>query len=282
MFINPGVFLFSDYDHIDKKSALLKLDNFTNHFDGMRSMDFDFQERITVLIGANLYTFHNSQLHFMVVERYEQVNLIGREFAAPKSQKLATADHSRYKFSAAAYEMREVYITGGFVNGRESKSVLRFSISDDTFVPVADLNLPINYHGSTIAGDNLYVIGFVIEVLDLSAENAIWQFVNSDNYSGRTRPCVVALSTKQVLIMGGYEVNSCTSEFFMLETGKGEVRKVKGAPFKFQAIDGNNQTLLERTGVVLSYVQRESFDDKVLFRYDQKSFDIIGEHLDFK
>lgn len=42
MFINPGVFLFSDYDHIDKKSALLKLDNFTNHFDGMRSMDFDF------------------------------------------------------------------------------------------------------------------------------------------------------------------------------------------------------------------------------------------------
>ena len=78
--------------------------------------------------------------------------------------------------------------------------------------------------------------------------------------------------------MGGFWQQSYKSDILMLQTEKDELRKVRDAPFAFQAIDRNNQTQLERPDVVLSYVKRE--DQKtVLFRYDAKNFEIIGEDL---
>ena len=89
-----------------------------------------------------------------------------------------------------------MFITGGEVDGRQSNRVTRFELSDNTFHDVADLNESISGHSSTIAGKKLYVIGKVIEFLDLHKGGASWWLVESPNYSNRSRPCVVAMSPK--------------------------------------------------------------------------------------
>ena len=51
------------------------------------------------------------------------------------------------------------YISGGYINGQMSATVLAFKISDLSFKWVADMNHARKRHGSTVAGNKLYVIG---------------------------------------------------------------------------------------------------------------------------
>ena len=60
------------------------------------------------------------------------------------------------------------------MNGERSKSVLKFSLTDHVFEPVIDMNHAKTAHGSTIAGDKLYAIGYSIEMLDISSTPISW------------------------------------------------------------------------------------------------------------
>ena len=102
-----------------------------------------------------------------------------------------------------------MYVTGGNIDGARSKSVVSYAVQSNTFAAMVDMNRPRSSHCSAIAGKKLYVVGSVgtdgdsIEVLDLSDVNAVWQLIQSPVFTQRYSPCVVALSSLQLLIMGG-------------------------------------------------------------------------------
>lgn len=140
-------------------------------------------------------------------------------------------------------------------------------------------------HSSAVAGHELYVFGSYncegkdkIEWLDVNSVNAPWTTIQSDLFTPRYYTCAVALSSRQILIMGGSDYPDWKRDVLMLSTETGVVRKVKDAPFGFCSIRGNNQTYLERPGVVLSLVGRDDGKD-VLLRYDAKSFSILAENV---
>ena len=140
---------------------------------------------------------------------------------------------------------RSIYMTSGDVAGNTSKSCDLYDIERDKWVIAPELQLARTYHSGCALGDNAFVFCGTgmrvklnsIEVLDTRADSQIWRLIDipEDLLSARVNPVVVAASTNEILIMGGYN-NVYYGDINVFNTETEIVKHEKTLASKFCAI----------------------------------------------
>ena len=98
-----------------------------------------------------------------------------------------------------------------------------------------------------VVEDKLYAVGGQgaggdkIEVLDLNDVQSAWQSIPSDLFEPRQNPCIVALSSKEIVILGGIHNGTYRKDVLGLNVQTNKLRMIKKQqPFGFCSILGNN------------------------------------------
>ena len=148
------------------------------------------------------------------------------------------------------------------VGGDFSKSVLVYNLETHKLKNAAKLNEARVASSSTIAGETLYVFGGVgsngrldtIEALDVSSPSSEWEIIRSKNFTARRYAVVYSLTVDRILICGGEGDDfDYLNDVLVFDTKTKMAKKVADAPVYFHN-RGNNQTYIERYGVVVALV----------------------------
>ena len=244
---------------------------------------FDFIGYITIMVKSDLFTFRDSKSQSMLVVQYENASQpergVYKHYLAQRDQ--------RSNFSLANYKNIAIYVIGGNVNGKRSKSVLIFDLKVLKFAKSAKLNEARTRSSSTIASDTMYVFGGqgnggyldTIEALDVSSSSSKWETIRSENFTVRYNAVVCSLNEDHILICGGHDGSNRLNDVLVFDTKTKMTRKVAKVG-TFFINNYNNQAYIESDGVVLALVQG-GLEGMCLVRIgiDPNIFEIITKNL---
>ena len=110
------------------------------------------------MVGSDLFAFSSGIDTNMLVVQYENAREAEEGVAGPVKHYLATGD-KRYWFSLANFKNQSIYVVGGLVQDKTTRSVLVFSLATHKFTKAASLNTARYASSSAAAGEKVYVFG---------------------------------------------------------------------------------------------------------------------------
>ena len=144
---------FTDLDN----GWLFKYDGMSGRLDKFEQTGAEFEDRVTVQIGKDLYAFSMEPLAAFICQKITESTPSKK---VPKCRELCSADHSREDFAVTSLGDQAIYITGGLVDGTSSNSVLIFHTNTKNFSSdVPAMNERRCNHSSTVAGGKVWVFG---------------------------------------------------------------------------------------------------------------------------